>query len=177
MAKVIRASIGPLLTNIKAKVQTDLGLADPQVRIIARDPTRENPYLPKTLSGNHILLRPQAPIPQNQDWVQGAGRVATVLARVLSVICRTRLQTDVADYDEQWLTDATYGHFVLEEAVLDSLQLYKPEDGLGNLLVIQPMRLVEGGNAPTKEHLDEGWGETTLNFSIYYAANLNQSVQ
>lgn len=165
---VLRSSFRDILSDVRTHLVEQTGLDDHLVRVIAREALP-----PEFLGSQHIILRPRNPEPQ-QEWVEGAGRVATVIRRNLAVILRTPGLRDQSDQDTHWLSDATDGHFVLEEAIVDALQMYFPDSDNQDHLVIEPMRLVPS-TAPSKEYPQ--WGITDLEFSILYSLSLDQTIQ
>lgn len=170
MAQTKRSAFKPIIQAIKDKLVEDLGWETHNVKILVRD------TVPAFGGSQHILLRPQAPVPI-PGWEDGAGRVATVWTRDVLCILRTRLSIDTSDDDSEVLLNDDFGHYVIEEAIADSLQMYQPEDELSNILTAQPIR-VRPSPVPEKE-LPEGKGWIVSGFvlGVDYQLDLDQSVQ
>lgn len=166
MATVVRASIRDILTAIKAELVLREVLGEDAIHFVARD------YVPHFVADKDLLLRPGR-VTSSEPWNTGAGRAATALKRYLHCICRTRLALDESDRDEKWLQDEAFGHWILEESVLDALQDFLPEDADENVLLIEPMRVVDA-DAPDKDRKEPLlWGESTVTFEVFYAADID----
>jgi hypothetical protein len=170
MATVARASFRDILTSVRTQLVNYVQLNENQIKVVARE---DVPYWPST---QYLLLRPRSIVPQ-PGWNSGAGRVSTVVSRNLLVMVRTKLWTDVADQDAFWLSsDPTESHILLEEKVADALHEFFPTDTSGNHLTIQGLKLTPSPE-PVKAPQEPSWGQTALEFSIFYQLNLNQAIQ
>lgn len=171
MPSVIRSSFGPIVKAVQAQLSTVTGIPANRVLIIGR---RKQP---PTFSGpQDILLRSTPPVPQ-PEWFSGAGRVADVIRRIVTVALRNRNTLDSSDRDETFLLDPVTGLFAFEEAAFNALEGFMPQDVSGNVLVIEPMRLVQPNEEPNRSEADPAWGSSVLAYSVLYQPPLDQSVQ
>lgn len=90
-----------------------------------------------------------------------AGIWALPMRRVISISLCTRLSIDIAGQLEYAFTDAEYGHFYFEEAIINAVQLVnlRNEDDTANLLY-EPMHVISSNpryeideNEPSKNML------------------------
>jgi hypothetical protein len=163
----VQTPISPILDAIKAQlVARNVHTPDHIFMVAVDDP-------PHTMGDSDILLRPMRISPTQP---KGAGRVERRVRRLLKVIVRTRLALDEVDRDFAWLEDASLGHFVMEEAVVNWLDTFQPTDGSGNALTFEPLDWVPSSQ-PEKEKADSSWGRSELFFEIPYILTLDQSLQ
>lgn len=110
---------------------------------------------------------------------EGGGRVTSWKVRHLTVYILTRNDADPVHEDTFRLTDATTGHYALEEAVDDALQLFDGDissDQTGNTLLVQGMKQVGGTDA--KEYApNKSYTVSTLVYEMIYQPDLSQSYQ
>lgn len=171
MATQIRSGIVAILDAVKARLVDKLAFPEERIFAVARE------NVPHFVAEQDILLKPGRFL-SKQEWNDGAGRVATLFSRVLSVIPRNRLMRDEGDRDDIFLTDADAGYFALEEDIVDALQDFLPENTGEDTLLAEPMRIL-GGDPPRKEHGDKGagWGAGRLDFEIQYVFAADQTDQ
>jgi hypothetical protein len=141
------------------------------IKIVARD------QVPKFTADRDVLIR-VGRLSVLSGTVQGAGRVATRAQRMVSVTPRTRLSLDESDRDEEWLTNATLGHFLLEEQIIDALHLFFPLDANGVApFLVEPMRLMEGDQPGRDRQMPQMFGDTSLVYECVYMVTLDQEMQ
>lgn len=171
MPAQIRASISDIIQAVKARLMTATGFPAERVFNAARE------RVPHFQGEQDLVLRPGS-FRSRQEFNDGAGRVATVCVRTLGVIVRTRGMLDTGGQDDIWLmtpdlVSPETGYFELENAVIAALQDFLPEDGNGNTLLGEPMRLI-GGSEPRRETGDKntGWGAGRLDFELMYVQSM-----
>ena len=163
-----------MLPLIEAQLVTITGLSTH--RVFSRLAGRQVTTHPQQ-GTQYIVIRPRVPSPI-EGPVSSAGRVQGMKRRVLEVVCRTRLGMDTVDRDDNFLLRADDGHFALEDAVYDALEIFEPTDSTGNVLSAEPMRsLPDDGESQKSEPLDPQWGESVLLFEVKYLQALDQSRQ
>src|SRR3990172_8020876 len=166
MAKVIRTSLRTIAPLITARLVDWLALTDTaQIFWIARN------KIPHFLGPWDILLRPRRGF-SIQDNSDGGGKWDTRIRRIIDVALRVQLATDETARDVEWLF-ADDGYFALEESVIDALQMFEPTDAQGNILLAEPMRLLEGIEPAREQGNEVLWGDGTLAFEIVYTMNLD----
>lgn len=115
-------------------------------------------------------------------WVRGftqtpvlTGRTSVRLSRRLDVVPRTRLLLDEIDRLKIWLSGSgsEAGYFPTEEAIINALHLFWPQDLSGNAYTICPLHLLLGQEA---EQDGEGWGYGGVSFEMQYRAPVNQAI-
>lgn len=114
------------------------------------------------------------------ETVAAAGRVCTMLDRLIHVICRSRLALDQADRDDTWLLNSSRGHFVIEEQVLDALHIFWPTDSSDNDLTTQPIRVNTSSQADKEASAglrNRHWGYSAISYDVQYLPPLNQDDQ
>jgi hypothetical protein len=160
------ADIVPIIT---AQLVVKTGVPTHSVKVVARG----SDYVAKFQGDRDLLLRFSGAQPQ-AGFTHGAGRVATILDRVLQVTCRVRLNTDPSDDDTRIWVDPTWGLLVLEEAVIDALWGFWPTDTSQNVLTPCVLEWVPSQEAAKQlvppPPLD--WIESHLHFLVTYQANL-----
>lgn len=122
-----------------------------------------------------IVMRTGNLTPVGPD-IDSKGRLAIRIVRQLQVIPRTSIAVDTHGLTDAWLTDPSFGHLQLEEAIFNALQGFEPSDANGNWLVTEPMRLVPSQPPirPAPPDLKPAvWGSSTLTFEITYLMALN----
>ena len=166
---VIRAGLTIVLSAVKAQLVSYLPITPGQVLILARR-RQEAPHL----TGDQDLLLKVGPFfPANPGI---SDRIDCRVRQRLTVVVRTRWETDEADRDDTWLLDPNVGNRVLVEDVLDALQKFEPADQNGNALVYEPMKFVAGGE-PGKDPDQGEWGEDDITFELPLTLPLKQSWQ
>lgn len=125
-----------------------------------------------------IFLRPRG-FTVDANMVIAGGRYTTMLTRILDVIVRVRMQRDKIGDDTLWLTNEADSYLAIEEAAFDAVQVHSDlTDAQGNLLVCEPIRVVDG-TAPDKgnDTTNPGWGMASFGVECKYLANVDISVQ
>lgn len=138
---------------------------------------------PDGVDEEFITLSYSSPKPVHYD--PGAGRLARVVARVLTVGLHTRenfldepFEADIALLDEE--TPTNKSHSTYEELILDALELKNlfdvdfPSQSHETLLTRQPVRLVEGGEQPHVPKGRQGWIVSTFPFEVQYNSPLTK---
>lgn len=134
-------SLRDIVTSVTAQlIQTTSGSSPLTANSIKISTRFQASPVPKLDGDRDVLLRFASPYPV-EDFVCGAGRIASVVYRHMEVVIRTRLQTGMIDRDDTWLMDATLGHLAVEEFVVDRLHLFDPLNITGGRLLIEPMRV------------------------------------
>lgn len=163
---VRRSRVRTILLAVKAWLVEQEVADESRILIVARD-SRDVPHFQ---GDQDIVLRPGRL--QSLGYEEGSGRYDKRVKRRLEATIRTRLELDEADSDEQWLTRED-AHTDLEEDVVAALELFPVEEADGDLLLVEPMRLISG-DVPGKRASAKGWGESTLVFEMVYALPLDE---
>lgn len=164
----VRTTCAAILAAIAAKLVAD-GVVSESSRVLY---VARRASIPHFGADKDVLLTPLGfRLHTGQDVAGGRG--TSMLLRTITVTCRTRLGTDESGRDRVWLTAEDIGQLAFEEAVVDCLHNYWPEDSSRNVITAQPLKLMEG-NAPDKDAKDPTWGQSTLAFSAFYHLNLTQ---
>jgi hypothetical protein len=163
MPSVLQSSpFGAILLAAQAQLVAFGVVPKDRCFIVGRDPKKVEHW--QALAD--VLIRPGGFTP-DQGRVGGGGRLDSGVHREMLVYVRQRLDRDQADQDIHWLTDSD-GFLALEEAVVNYLQIIIPADVAGNLLLIEPMRVM-GSSPPDKDNNDgDSWGFSTLRFDCFY---------
>ncbi len=174
MATQRRASINEILPLIRQQLIDKAVIGKDRCYIVARD------VVPHHQADQDILIRPRGFVVEGASRDPG-GRVTCRIARHVAIICRTRLALDEPDRDPQWLTNATLGHFALEERVPDALEEFFPTDPAGNILTTECIRMLSGDDPRTwKESPPAGesqeWGTSVLVYEVKYDLALKQTL-
>jgi len=167
MATVLRSNVAAILAAVKAQLIADGVALEDEIWIV-----RKRRGLQVSFSGDkQFLLSVGGYLPGKEN--DGGGRLNTWIRRRLRMQIRTSLLLDEAEKDEtRLLTDAT-GHYAIEDAVLNCLQDFLPEDTDGNWLLNEPMRLNPSGDAEQEAPNDSAWTQSVLEFEICYTADLS----
>jgi len=168
MATVKPSSIRTVLEAVQAWLVAQEVLDADRILLVARPFTE----VPLEMGDADLLLRPGSFLPTGNET--GAGRYDTRIRRILEIAVRTRLEVDEVGQDLHWLRDDAR-HLALEEAVLAALEIFPPEDAAGNILLAEPMRLVDG-TAAEKRKDKRGWGQSVLRFEMIYVLPLTELV-
>ncbi len=163
-----RIRFATILLAIKAQLIASNIVPADKVNVIGHD------VIPKLKGEQNLYVRPRLfyPLPSQ---VESAGRSDVRLTRRFDILIENRIGTDPVNSDEAWLTDPNgRGYFDLEEAVLDSLELFQPVDANGNELTAYPMRLL-GGDQPDKDRQKQTWGGAALTFEVCYFPPITQN--
>lgn len=120
-----------------------------------------------------VMLRPRGETPVRNVQESG-GRVDRRVRRKLGVLIYTQLDLDEVGRASSSLTDATFGHLVAEDDVVDALDTFQPVDLNGNALTYEPVAWL-GVGEPRRN--DGGWSRSVLEFDVPYLRNLDQSMQ
>jgi hypothetical protein len=175
---VIRSKAAAFLKAVKVQLAQfpapSGAMIEDRIFIIAPEETAD--YPPFTQGDNDLVVKLHGIRPE-QEVIAAAGRIDSRFHRILSVTVRSRLGVDETTRDYTWLTDAQLGHFALEEAVIDSLHIgWTPTDDAGNVLVVQPVRLVSVSDTVKSQQTND-WGMSRLDFDIYFQQALDQTQQ
>ena len=123
------------------------------------------------------LFRPRGFI-DDKGTDLGAGRNAVYLHRQVDITARTRFADDEAYRDRQWFINQTFGHLLLEEAIINAWHDYTPgADESGNALTTHPVKLLRGTDYEKPNPKDKSWGHCTLAFGVSYLLNVNRKYQ
>ncbi len=153
-----------IVTSIKTKVVTVMGLDPSQFRIVAND--RYDLYSP-TVGDFVVLLRCYGPEP---DTDAGVGRRARLKKRLLRFYLYYRNSLDQAGDDTTALT-ATNGVFDLEDLLVDALDDWFP-DSNGTILTVEPLHPINSAEGPPtrKEDDDQGWVSSHIDMECKYVS-------
>lgn len=172
-ATVLRSKVSDIVDAVRQQLAAWGALGLPVERILVWA-GRDLP--PHTQAEQDLVLKPRGMQP-DRPITDAAGRVDFRVRRRLSVIVRTRSVVDDADRSQEWLEDPNAGHFAFEEAVVDALHDFFPADDAGNLLTIEPVKFVGSGDPEQETKAEPGWGQSQLDFELFYELPLDQSSQ
>jgi hypothetical protein len=164
MAVPTTSPLPALLTKIKAKLVSALGIASDRVLLVLDE------RVPKFQGDQDILLEP-GPVQPEPNMDQAAGRAYPLVYRVLRATLRTRFGVDLSDRSDYWISDTARGHFAFEEALLGALNNYQPEDANKNVLLQEPMHWLPS-DKPRQDKRDKTWGEAVMSFSLLYELSM-----
>ncbi len=167
MAQPIRSNVADIITAAKAKLIADEVASEDQIWTVRRRRGKQ----PSFIADVQLQLSVSGFIPGREN--DGGGRLNTWIRRRLRVLIRTSLLLDEAERDDTRLLDADFGHYALEDAVMNSLHDFAPEDTDGNWLLNEPMRLNPSGDAEQEAANDSAWTQSVLEFEICYTADLD----
>lgn len=168
MAHPTTTTLAEVLVAIQAQIALGTGLPDNRILLVLKKRT------PKFQGDQDCLIEPGPPQPEpNLD--SSIGRAFPVVYRVLKITLRTRFGVDLSDRSDSWVTDPSFGHYVLEESLLASLNNFQPYDGNYNLILQEPMHWLPS-EGPQQDGRDQTWGETTMNFSILYELSMTPTI-
>jgi hypothetical protein len=160
-----------VLNGIAAKLVADAVVPDISlIKWVTPNMVRSQPHLD---AGQDILLCPRG-FKADINWTSGSGRRGLLLTRRIDLIPRTRLSLDELGQAIDWMTSAQ-GHFVFEEAIVNSLTLFIPQDVNNNQLTACPLHPWSSDD-PQKDQEDMDWGYATVAFEVRYLLNVNQAV-
>lgn len=168
MSQPVPSAIGGIVTALAAYLADRTGIDTSRV-IVTSLPCDENP---KFAASQDILLRPMAEQPE-VGIIDGAGRFDNRRKRVIEVSARTRVLLDPAGQDLVRLTDASLGHFALEDKICDALELYYPSDTDDNAMCL-PLR-VGRLTDPRPMRNDRNWVFSTFAVEVEYMRDLDTS--
>lgn len=158
----LRSSFVTVLNAVAAQLALEVSLSDEltlpaaRVRFVAK---RRDNQLPPLDGDRDVLLRDRG-----FSVVGGIeDRHDHRIFRRLGVLLRTRNELGEGDSDDAWAKHATLGNIVWEEAVLNALQNFLPEDDDLNTLLFEPMKL-EPGEGRVAE--GDGWGGVEVVFRV-----------
>jgi hypothetical protein len=172
MPTPVRSAFRDILLSLAPRLVAKGVVADAsRVLIVAR--RKKTPHFAAV---QDVLVRP-AGFRVQIPWADTEGRVGMLIRRTILLTPRTRMELDQADQDIDLLTDASLGHFVFEEAIINALHLYQPLDGAGDALTIEPMHLTQGDDAAKEDEKSQGWGYATLNLEASYFLAVDQADQ
>lgn len=160
MPAPIATSLRTILPSVTANLAARTGVAEGDILLLAREDT------PHFHAAADLLLRVGPPQP-DEGFSLGAGRHAVVLRRQLQVTPRVRLALDVSDRDDQALL-GEQGLLSLEEAVVNALHIWTPEDTDGNWLTVEPLHWSPGGPPVHETPVSQSWLHTDLVFVLRY---------
>lgn len=162
-------TLNVVLLALQAKLIAALTFPAERVLLLARDGESHRPQ-----ADQYVSIRSRA-----QRWDRsrtGAGRFDNRVRRRLTVTLSTRLLLDESSEDTDWMTHATLGHFVTEQALFDALEMWQPTNDDGDVLLFEPVHLEEATQAE-KLRTDEGWGDAAYSFDACFVLDLDQTVQ
>lgn len=177
MPQPIPSNISTILVAIRAQLAgwTPIGIDISRIRPSTIADTQH------TDAPKEILLVPESE--RKDPKTLGAGRTELRMRRYLNVVLRTRCGLDPGNEDTQWLTNAStdplvesLGHFAVEDAIVDSMFLFQPEDALGNALTYEPI-IFMAVERPTRTHADRAsdYGYSYIRFDVPYIRTLTTS--
>jgi len=169
-AAFLRANIGPIVLLMQAQLVKSTNLDQSRIMIVAED----GETVPRYQGDQDILIRPMGE-DEEEGMLEGSGRVDDRRKRQIYVYCRTRVYLDPADQDAIRLTDASLGHFALEDQVANALQIWAAQDALGNILSFPVF--VKGPTSAEKMRDDPNWVCSHFTATVEYERNLDQSIQ
>jgi hypothetical protein len=121
-----------------------------------------------------VLLIPGDETP-DADVIEGGGRVVNLRYRKLEVVPRMRRHLDRAEADLIRLTDESLGFLAFEDSVLDACEIFMAEDASQNVVAL-PAPCGRVGR-PRKDRQDGNWVSSTIDVTLGYLRDLDQSRQ
>lgn len=119
----------------------------------------------------YAVLVPGAQRP-DAGAVAGGGNRTFLLNGELDVILWARLSLDPVHRADSYLTHATLGALGTLRAIVKALQLFDPQDGNGDYLLTEPMRLASTGWRTHPRRPQSGWGSISATWSFQYLADV-----
>jgi len=175
MPKPKRTTLREIMPVIKQRLIDEQTIGEDRIFMVAKDPRS----VPHYQADQDILLWARL-VAVDRSWADGSGRVATLLRRHLTVAVRTRLNIDPQSDDTSWITDATLGHYQLEESIPNAFEEWYPTDANGAPLTIEVLQMIDGSE-PSKPpssargaEQTEDWGYTALRYELAYLLDLDQ---
>jgi hypothetical protein len=168
MATINRTGIAMILLSIQQQLIDKAVVPQADIGIVC---TVDVPHFD---ADQDVLIYPQR-FTSDQAQADHAGRIDTRVVRMVHIILRTRMELDESNRQVSILTTPSLGHFALEDAILDALQIFFPLDSNGNQLTYEPMRVYTG--EPPKLELPKhpGWGNSILTFEVGEMMPLTQN--
>lgn len=160
-----KTSASTVLLALRDWVVSQTGLDDTRVIITVLDAEAT----PRFGAPQDILLRPLDESPE-VGIIDGAGRFDNRRRKRFQVCVRTRLLLDSTGQDYTRLTDASLGHTIMEDAVVDALELYWPSDGSDALC--SPVRVGKLSD-PKRIRDDPDWVWSGFDCDFEYTRDLN----
>lgn len=102
----------------------------------------------------------------NQGDVVGGGNELLVLEGVWLIGLWWRANLDVDFADDNYLLDPVNGMLAKFDDLVESLQLYDPQDAQGNFVLVEPMRLATTGHRLRKPKPIASWGVLRAPFEV-----------
>lgn len=165
------AGIGDLVSILQSVVGRLIGklsLSPTQVAISLEE------WPVGTIGEFYIFVSPNyfSPI---QDQVDGGSRWVSAARGTLSVRLYTRSALDPAQIDTQRLTQTTIGIIRRVQQVIDALQSFFPEDGVGDVLTEEPL-FWTGEGSPMRFRRNQEWLRCDLSFLVSHILPLDTSI-
>lgn len=171
-AKEIRTGMGAILPVLVSRLA--LVTEFPPERILTWVGDSDPPHL----QGDQDVVVVLAGFNPDQAWFTGGGRYTMRLTERIEVQARTRLALDPTGSAYIWLTDATLGHILLRNKVLNALAGFMPADADGNVLVTDCLKPV-----PSRRPKQDGsraspvdWGSELLTFEVSYEQSVDTTL-
>ena len=163
MPTTLLTSLSPILEAIQSQLMTTTSFPIERVRLV-----KAWPRSGEEVGDQDLNVRPLGFIVHEEDGVEGAGRLETIIHRDVGVMIRSRLGVDYLESAQAWLTDPTLGYLPIEEQVIDSLHGFIPVDGSNNILVTQQIKLRSGEAIEAVYSDNPEFGGCVLHFEVCY---------
>lgn len=128
----------------------------------------------KDVAERHATLRVSHPSP---DSFGGAGRLSTRVKRFLYVTLFTRIITDQQSRDDKWYLNETNGHYLLEDATINTFHdkfLFSPLPEARRLTQL-PLHWMPGLMPAEQPDKEPGYGWSIISFEIDYVQTMTLS--
>ncbi len=162
---VLRPSVGDILKAMESKLLVNGVIKDATQFIVTMrgDP----PHLVAKFDvvvkvSRYFSIKPRS---------EGGSRWDTVITRTIFVQARTLFAGSGAGNDKDW----AYAHYPREDALLDALHEFHPEDEDGNVLLVVPMTLSSGEAAEREMPSASGgaaWADSVFGLDVTYYPNI-----
>jgi hypothetical protein len=97
---------------------------------------------------------------------EGGGRYVMRRQRDVAIYPRTRVWLDEAPQDAVHITDASLGHWALEDLIIDYVQAWFALDS--SLNAISEPFVCKGIGEPARDHRDKGWISSRIDCAFVY---------
>lgn len=173
MAGVIPTSFRAIAPLITARLAEVAEIPASRIFWVARQ------RVPHFVGPWDLVLRPRGSVSLDPN-TEGGGRHDTRLRRIIDVAVRIQRATDESARDDDFLfaepsdddTDLI-GYFAAQERVIDALHVFSPTAANGDVLVAEPMRMVNDNDPLREQGMEHIWGDGTLAFEVVYTLNLD----
>lgn len=169
ISEVLTAAKGSIVagvTEYASAIGIDTLTVDESCVFITFTPDRARGF-----AENHISVRVEPPFP---DTLCGAARIGTRVKRPMIVTIFTRTNLDQTTKDDIWYTDPTLGHYLMEDAVINTFhdRFLFNQDNLNTPLTQTPCHWQPGLAPIGRPTPDNSWGWSQLIFELDYIQKL-----